>query len=128
MSLYTKDGKNYSAPIKLIVDNKIIFTNDEPKILEAGYTIYEPPAPITQTLEQKIKSMRFSKLKVKQKLVELNLWQTLKDSMSEDEYEDLMIADDFAFDNELFVKFYNILKEQIDDIDNLLLDCEKSNL
>lgn len=126
--LYTKDGKNYSTPIKLIVDNKIIFTNDESKILEAGYTIYEPPAPITQTLEQKIKSMRFSKLKVKQKLVELNLWQTLKDSMSEDEYEDLMIADDFAFDNELFVKFYNTLKEQIDDIDNLLLDCEKSNL
>lgn len=126
--LYTKDGKNYSTPIKLIVDNKIIFTNDESKILEAGYTIYEPPAPITQTLEQKIKSMRFSKLKVKQKLVELNLWQTLKDSMSENEYEDLMIADDFAFDNELFVKFYNTLKEQIDDIDNLLLDCEKSNL
>lgn len=126
--LYTKNGKNYSTPIKLIVDNKIIFTNDETKILEAGYTIYEPPAPITQTLEQKIKSMRFSKLKVKQKLVELNLWQTLKDSMSEDEYEDLMIADDFAFDNELFVKFYNTLKEQINDIDNLLLDCEKSNL
>ena len=70
-----------------------------------------------------ITSYRFSKLKVKEKLVELNLWSTIKNSLTEDEYEDLLLADDFAFDNELFVKFYNQLKNQLENIDEILMTC-----
>jgi hypothetical protein len=59
---------------------------------------------------KKLTDMRFSKLAVKGKLKELGLWDGIKEQLSEDEYEDLLIADDFAFDNELFVRVYESLK------------------
>lgn len=70
-----------------------------------------------------IENKSFSKLKVKEKLVELGIWETLKSSLTETEYEDLLLAKDLAFDNQTFVKFYNQLKEQIQNIDAILMEC-----
>ena len=72
---------------------------------------------------ESIENKSFSKLKVKEKLVELGIWETLKNSLSESEYEDLLLAKDLAFDNVTFVKFYNQLKEQIPNIDAILMEC-----
>ena len=74
---------------------------------------------------KKLTDMRFSKLAVKCKLKELGLWDGIKEQLSEDEYEDLLIADDFAFDNELFVKVYESLKPSIPNIDEILKACVK---
>lgn len=72
---------------------------------------------------ESIENKSFSKLKVKEKLVELGIWEILKNSLTETEYEDLLLAKDLAFDNPTFVKFYNQLKEQIPNIDAILMEC-----
>jgi hypothetical protein len=126
--IYVKDGKNFSTPIKIHDGNKVIFTNNHEAILKAGYKVLEKQAPIKmpkRTMEDILKSSRFSKLKVKEALVKLNLWENVKGQLTPDEYEDLMIADDLSFDNAIFVKFYNILKEQIKNIDKILIKCRK---
>jgi hypothetical protein len=79
----------------------------------------------TTSKPQDIKTLRFSKLAVKAKLKELGLWETITKTLNEDEYEDLLIADDFAFDNELFVRVYESLKPQIPNIDEILRQCIK---
>ena len=79
----------------------------------------------TTSKPQDIKTLRFSKLSVKAKLKELGLWETITKTLNEDEYEDLLIADDFAFDNELFVRVYESLKPQIPNIDEILRQCIK---
>lgn len=41
--LYMKDGKTYSTPIVLTVDGRKIYTNDNEKIISAGYHEYIAP-------------------------------------------------------------------------------------
>lgn len=48
--LYTKNGKNYSAPIVIEQDGKRIYTNDHDKIIAAGYTEYIPPERTIESL------------------------------------------------------------------------------
>lgn len=79
-------------------------------------------------IDKEILNMRFSKLAVKSKLKELGLWDGVKNQLSEDEYEDLLIADDLAFDNEIFVRVYESLKPSIPNIDEFLKLCIKNNL
>ena len=81
-----------------------------------------------QESDKEILNMRFSKLAVKSKLKELGLWDGVKNQLSEDEYEDLLIADDLAFDNEIFVRVYESLKPSIPNIDEFLKLCIKNNL
>lgn len=51
--VYTKDGKNYHTPIKIVKDNKVIYTNDPELIAEAGYTEYVKPAvPLSVRIQQ----------------------------------------------------------------------------
>lgn len=78
-----------------------------------------------QEPDKEILNMRFSKLAVKSKLKELCLWDVIKNQLSEDEYEDLLIADDLAFDNEIFVRVYKSLKPSIPNIDEVLKLCIK---
>lgn len=134
MKLYKniKTNKIERAPIalaKVIKDkdgndiNATSFTNDEQVILASGYEIYTPPKAPVMDVHQRVKKMRFSKRKVKAKLVELKLWDLVKTSLSEDEYEDMMLSSDFAFDDELFERVYNMLQEKIANIDDLLIQC-----
>jgi hypothetical protein len=107
-------------------------TFTEEKILEkygeVSLTIFEElkeePKEKIETAD--ITKKRFSKLAIKYKLKELGIWDIVKASLTDDEYEDLLIADDFAFDNELFVKVYESLKLQIPNIDELLAACVKN--
>ena len=116
------------------IDGSIIcnFNLNEVKLIENGYRNYtdeevqeflEANQEETNDESNNIQSYSFSKLKVKEKLVELNIWSSLKESLTEDEYEDLLLAKDLAFDNPIFVKFYNQLKLTIPDIDEILMDC-----
>ncbi len=116
------------------IDGSIIcnFNLNEVKLIENGYRNYtdeevqeflEANQEETNNESNNIQSYSFSKLKVKEKLVELNIWSSLKESLTEDEYEDLLLAKDLAFDNPIFVKFYNQLKLTIPDIDEILMDC-----
>ena len=135
MKLYKniKTNKIEKAPIaldKIIKDkdgndiNVVSFTTDEKIILASGYEIYTPPKAPVIDVHQRVKRMRFSKRKVKTKLVELKLWDFVKNSLSEDEYEDLMLSNDFAFDDDLFERVYNMLQVKIDNIDELLIQCK----
>ena len=92
------------------------------KIEQEGQEGQEPE------IDKEILNMRFSKLAVKSKLKELGLWDVIKNQLSEDEYEDLLIADDLAFDNEIFVRVYESLKPSIPNIDEVLKLCIKNNL
>lgn len=92
------------------------------KIEQEGQEGQEPE------IDKEILNMRFSKLAVKGKLKELGLWDVIKNQLSEDEYEDLLIADDLAFDNEIFVRVYESLKPSIPNIDEFLKLCIKNNL
>lgn len=141
MSYYIKDKKIEKTPIKIDREIQIIekvkqedgtekqikkkikttsFTNDQKLILAAGYVEYTPvkiQIPITK--------MRFNKRKIKNKLVQLGFWSIIKSTLSEDEYEDLILSEDFAFDDPLFVKCYQMLKDKIENIDDLLKSCRK---
>lgn len=115
--------KNFKNQDGSIIIN---FNLNEEKLIEQGYRQYTDEEIQQYNAEQEgpdITSYRFSKLKVKEKLVELNLWTTIKNSLTEDEKDDLFLANDFAFDNTTFVKFYNQLKNQIQNIDEILIQC-----
>lgn len=141
MTYYIKDKKIEKAPIKIDGETQVVekvkqedgtekqikkkiktttFTNDQKLILAAGYVVYTPvkkQIPIT--------SMRFNKRKIKNKLVQLGFWNIIKSTLTEDEYEDLILSEDFAFDDPLFVKCYQMLKTKIQNIDDLLKSCRK---
>lgn len=124
MNRYTKNGVIYNTPIKIkrqINGVKMVsYTIDEKLILANGYQVYNyKPQPTVIDIKQQ----RFSKYKVKQELEKLGLWQAVKQIITEQMYEDLLIADDFAFDDSTFVSVYETLKEQIENIDELLLKC-----
>jgi hypothetical protein len=121
-----------AKPQHLIYEIYMPKTFTEEKILakygEVSLTIFEElkeePKEKIETAD--ITKKRFSKLAIKYKLKELGIWDIVKASLTDDEYEDLLIADDFAFDNELFVKVYESLKLQIPNIDELLAACVKN--
>ena len=136
MKLYIKDGKVYKTPIKLKIDKVVkvkkddkeiekmvkvdCWTNDQSLILENGFAEY------VYTAKQLTKQdYRYSKRKIKNKLVQLGLWETVKENLTADDYEDLILSEDFAFDDQLFVKCYNMLKDKIENIDDLLTQCRK---
>lgn len=140
---YIKNGKIYRTPIQFekqvevdeieIDDNGqqitvkklekcVLFTNDQQLILANGYQIY---VPSNQPVVIDVKKQRFSKYKVKQELEKLGLWQAVKQMITEQMYEDLLIADDFAFDDSSFISIYEVLKDEIPNIDQLLLNCMK---
>lgn len=105
--------------IKQVVKIKT-YTNNQKQILNAGYVEYTPvkiQIPITK--------MRFNKRKIKNKLVQLGFWSIIKSTLSENDYEDLILSEDFAFDDPLFVKCYQMLKDKIENIDDLLKSCRK---
>lgn len=141
MKYYIKDNKIQKAPIQIISEKEVIekikqedgsikevrknikvtsYTNNQKLILEAGYTVYTP-----KKIEVDIKRFRFNKRKIKNKLVQLGYWNLIKESLTEDEYEDLILSQDFAFDDDLFVKCYQMLKTKITDIDVILKECRK---
>ena len=108
---------NYNLNVdQLIKDGYRTMSNEE---IQFFYNEQNNNEPEIDSIENK----SFSKLKVKEKLVELGIWETLKSSLTETEYEDLLLAKDLAFDNQTFVKFYNQLKEQIPNIDMILKEC-----
>ena len=136
MSYFKEINGKLVAPPKNFknIDGSIIcnFNLNEVKLIENGYKNYtdeevqeflEANQEETSDESNNIQSYSFSKLKVKEKLVELNIWSSLKESLTEDEYEDLLLAKDLAFDNPIFVKFYNQLKLTIPDIDEILMEC-----
>lgn len=136
MELYIKDGKVYKTPIKLKIDKVVkvkkddkevekmvkvdCWTNDQSLILENGFTEY-----IYTTKQLTKQDYRYNKRKIKNKLVELGYWSLIKENLTEDEYQNLILSEDFAFDDELFVKCYNMLKDKIENIDDLLTQCRK---
>lgn len=139
MNKYTKNGVVYTAPIKINREIEVwktaesgqkikekvkvvTFTKDEKLILEHGFQVYTPKI---QPVVIDVKQQRFSKYKVKQQLEQLGLWEALKEMITEQMYEDLLIADDFAFDDVSFTAVYETLKVEIPNIDQLLLQCIK---
>ena len=130
---YYKEQNNQliEAPINFIEQDGTMIFNfniNEIKLLEYGYKAMtdqevEQYYSDKEKAEDNIELYRFSKLKVKEKLVELNLWNTIKNSLTDDEYENLLLANDLAFDNEIFIKFYNQLKQQLPNINEILKQC-----
>lgn len=130
---YYKEQNNQliEAPINFIEQDGTMIFNfniNEIKLLEYGYKAMtdqevEYYYSDKEKAEDNIELYRFSKLKVKEKLVELNLWNTIKNSLTDDEYENLLLANDLAFDNEIFIKFYNQLKQQLPNINEILKQC-----
>lgn len=125
------DGKLVEPPKNYRKNDGSVIINynlNKEQLIQDGYRQYtdEEIQRYNQNNEEKtpmIQSMSFSKLKVKEKLMEMEIWETLKASLTENEYEDLLLAKDLAFDNPTFVKFYNQLKEQIENIDDILMQC-----
>lgn len=128
---YIKDNEIFETPIKIKVTKQFeitntdgtktkkfktlfCFTNDENLILANGFIKVDE-----KTL------YRYSKRKIKSKLVQLGYWNLIKESLTDDQYQDLLLSDDFAFDDELFVRCYQLLKTKLDNIDELLLECRK---
>lgn len=140
MTLYIKDNKIYKTPIKCQqtktikikketengleeiekVVKVVVYTTDEKTIFANGYTKYVPNKKgLTK------QHYRYNKRKIKNKLVELGLWETVKEKLTADEYEDLILSEDFSFDDPLFVNCYDMLKPMIKNIDELLVECRK---
>lgn len=86
MRQYIKDNKIHYAPITIKDGGQIIITNDEEIILDHGFEIYTPPVIEPVEIPIDITTLRFNKRKVKNLLVEYNLWDNVKSSLSEDEY------------------------------------------
>lgn len=132
MRQFKKDGKIYNAPIKLNLDDKIVFTTNQKLLSQHGFEVYTPPAPVYKQPE--LTTLRFNKRKVKNLLSTYGVWDTVKELLSEDAYEDLILSEDFAFDDPLFQQCYDSLKINIAagaiegvpsdlDIDQLLRQC-----
>lgn len=131
-----EDNKLIEAPINFTTQDNITICNfniNQEKLLEYGYIPLSEQDIQNFNKKQEdnkkenqiknITSYRFSKLKVKQKLSELRLWNSIKNALTQDQYQDLLLANDFSFDNEIFVKFYNQLKLKIENIDEILIQC-----
>ena len=104
----------------------INYNLNEEQLIKDGYLQYtDTQVQVINNEEEtlNVQNMTFSKLKVKEKLVEIGIWETLKESLTENEYEDLLLAKDLAFDNPTFIKFYIQLKDQIENIDDILMTC-----
>lgn len=138
MRQYIKNNKIHYAPITIKDGGQIIITNDEEIILDHGFEIYTPPVIETVETPIDITTLRFNKRKVKNLLVNVGLWDDVKKSLTEDEYQDLILSEDFAFDDELFVRTYENIKKIVEDgqlslsglpsgdtVDELLLTCVK---
>ena len=120
------DNRLVQAPVNLWTENGVImnFNVNKRALKKQGYKVYSEQE-IAEYISRKddITNHRFSKLKVKHALQELGLWETVKNSMTEDELEDFIYAQDLSFDNACFVKFYNMMKEQIDNAEDVLRGC-----
>lgn len=141
MKQYIKDNKVYNTPVKIKNGNSVIITNDEEIILKNGYEIYVPVKietvqPEKQQTNIDLQIARFNKRKVKNLLMEYGLWNKIRHSLKPSQYEDLLLSEDFAFDDPLFRKSYQLIKTQFDagtikgipsgvSIDDLLLTCVK---
>jgi len=129
MSIYGKiiDGKFEEAPVNFKTENGIIinFNLNKKMMKKYGYKAFteQEIQELNPVVEVPIQALKFSKLKVKNALSDLGLWVEVKNTMTEEEYEDFMIAQDLSFDNEAFVKFYNLLKLQVSNIDDVLRGC-----
>ncbi len=65
---------------------------------------------------------RYSQFALKEELVRRNLWATVRETMTDDEYESFILADYLAADNPLFADFLTRL--QLSDIADILAVCE----
>lgn len=115
MRQYIKDNKIHYVPITIKDNGQIIITNDEEIILDHGFEIYTPPVIETVETPIDITTLRFNKRKVKNLLVNVGLWDDVKSSLTEDEYQDLILSEDFAFDDELFVRTYENIKKIVEE-------------
>ncbi len=75
------------------------------------------------TAEPELETLVFSKYKVAQKLMELELWESLKASLTEPQKDFLYLAQDFSLTDSNFRLIYKQLKTQIPDIDVMLRGC-----
>lgn len=105
------NGKYQSVEKKVKV---VIWTNDQSIIVKNGF----------EKCDEK-NYYRYNKRKIKNKLAELGYWQLVKNTLTADQYQDLILSEDFSFDDKLFVKCYQMLKAQIENIDELLIECRR---
>jgi hypothetical protein len=82
-------------------------------------TLPELPTPVVP-----LDRIIFSKYKVAQKLMELGLWDTLKNNLTDEQKEFLYLARDFTMNDPIFKAMYDQLKPTIPNIDDLLRECE----
>lgn len=73
--------------------------------------------------EAPLSELVFSKYKVAQKLMELGLWDSVKNGLSEEQKDFLYLAQDFSLNDALFRSIYEQLKPHIADIDGVLREC-----
>ncbi|MEG2076733.1 MAG: hypothetical protein RRY34_09545 [Victivallaceae bacterium] len=94
--------------------------DEEGKIVELTTSEYEAAHPFDPT------KYTFSKYKVKAALQAIstaegeNLWQSVKSGLSADQYEDMMLAQDFNLADEAFSAFYDQLTAAGVDVDAIL--------
>ena len=71
----------------------------------------------------------FSKYKVKTAMQAIqtesgiSLWQSVKNSLNDDQYEDMMLAQDFSLSDDSFMAVYTQLSNSGVDVDTILKEC-----
>ena len=71
----------------------------------------------------------FSKYKVKTAMQAIqtesgiSLWQSVKNSLNDDQYEDMMLAQDFSLSDDSFMAVYTQLTNSGVDVDAILKEC-----
>ena len=71
----------------------------------------------------------FSKYKVKTAMQAIqtesgiSLWQSVKNSLNDDQYEDMMLAQDFSLSDDSFMAVYTQLSNSGVDVDAILKEC-----
>lgn len=71
----------------------------------------------------------FSKYKVKTAMQAIqtesgiSLWQSVKNSLNDDQYEDMMLAQDFSLSDDSFMAVYTQLNNSGVDVDAILKEC-----
>jgi len=69
-----------------------------------------------------VSAKRYSQFALKEELVRRQLWHEVRNSMTDDEYENFILADFLAADHPLFANF--LARLQISDLEEILKVCE----
>lgn len=109
MKVYKKDNKFYDNK-SIVINGNRIFNPNHDQLIEAGYEVYTPPTIDDNFIKE---NHYYYKRPIKSYLEKLGLWQAIKSQLTENQYEDMLLSDDFSFRDELFNSLYESIKDNL---------------